>query len=554
MVRTFNRSFNRALQHPIARLHPRMVVTTNYDRVIDQTMPWLVPLLPNTFRQNAFRDEDVLLKLHGTIEKPESWVLTRFQYATAYRELLWSELRDLFANQTVLFVGCSLGTDMFLDALRTMPPGRAPRHYAILHVRSNDEATARGEELERLGILVIPYITDDHDHTIVERILHEIRPPLQKTLSYVDRLRLSGHYVRAMRVLEVQSLDTANVLTRTQVAMKMAEVLQSYRDAHPDPATWAIESVLQWARRAADLGPASDLVTGVAVDVLRLAGQRDPEIEGRLKRPQPPSASRTVSATKDETMQAAYQTLRGGHAAALLDQIKRIEHRGQYASRAGVAERLEILRIRSLLVLGSEELATRGAQQLPATIRPFGSALIAFSRKAPAATLNELDVLDRRWRASSQPTGRPGLVFSLSLRTLAHLGLSNFDAAAHAASRAIAAHDPNARKADRLFRKEGVPSELCFDVRRLGSSELLSILRCLDWISRAALRNDTDEHDLTALRNLVHQSLPTGCCAGIGSCLHSFFPIPLPSAVSSSERSMNCCARQGTKAAACCSK
>lgn len=504
MVRSFHREFDSTALHPIARLHPRLVVTTNYDRIIEQTMPWLVPLLPHTFRLNAFRDEDVLLKVHGTIEKPESWVLTRFQYATAYRETVWSELRDLFANRTVLFVGCSLGMDMFLDALRNMPSGRAPRHFAILNVASEDEAAARGRELRRLGIAVIPYITDHGDHSIVERILDAVRPSRKKVLSYVERLRLAGNYDRAMRVLSVESIGVKDVLARTRLGVKMAEVLRSYRDANPDPSSWSREWVLRWARAAADLGQVSELVTGAVVDIFRLAGQRDPELEQRLDRLRQPAASGSVSATADRDVQTAYLNLRAGNASALLDQIGRILRRGEYAQRPGVAERLEILRLKSLLALGLEEEANRRIEHLPPSVRPFGEALIAFARHASSETIAALDVLDSRWRASSHYSRQPGLSFSLSLRTLAHLTLLDYAAAGDAATRALAAHDPNARKAARLFRK-GIPSELCYDTRRLGSSELLAILYCREWLTHVALRGEADEKDLATLRELVHR-------------------------------------------------
>lgn len=282
----------------------------------------------------------------------------------------------------------------------------------------------------------------------------------------------------------------------------MAEVLQSYRAANPDRSTWATDFVVRFAHEAAGLGPASEMVIGIAVDVLNFAGRRDPELELRLRDLRRPTASGSVSATTDQDVRAAYSNLRGGHAAALLDQIERIGRRGDNVG--DNAERLGILRIRSLLAIHADDQAILAIEKLPPSIRPFGDALIHFARNTPGDTLTALNELDSRWRASSQNSGRPGLVFSLSLRTLAHLGLSDYGAAADTASRAIAAHDPNSRKAGRLFRK-GVPSELCYDVRRLGSSELLAILHCIEWIARAALRNDTDEHTLLSLRDLVRR-------------------------------------------------
>lgn len=500
MVGSFNRNIDHTQPHPITRLHSRLVVTTNYDRVIDVTMPWLLPLLPRTFSQNAFRQEDVLLKLHGTIEDRDSWVLTRFQYATAYRKDLWDELRMLFTQHTVLFLGCSLRTDMYLDVLRQIPPGRAAPHYAILNVASRDEADARGPELEKLGILVIPYMTDDGDHGIVDRILADVRPKLQGILTYADRVRREGALDRAMRILMVESEHVSDdVVARARIASRMAEVLRDYRDAHPDPSSWAIDRVVRFARTAATFDPASEVVVGGAVDILRLAGRGDAGLEQRLEELRRPTASGSVSATEDRDIRLAYENLRAGRTAVLLKQLESIQRRGDQDP-----DRLRILRIRSLLLLGDTDRAEPIVSQLSHAIRPFGDALLAFARNEFTASLAALNVLETRWRASSGG-GHPGLVFSLSLRTLVHLGNRDYPAARDCASRAIAAHDPNARQAARRFRTANIPSELCYDVRRLGSSELRTILDCLKWLCGAAQRSTADADDLSELRRLVQR-------------------------------------------------
>src|SRR5262249_25105680 len=67
--------------NPLRKLGVRTIVTTNYDRVVETMMPWLIPLTPVNYGHEAFRKKHALLKVHGTIEQPDTWILTRTQYA-----------------------------------------------------------------------------------------------------------------------------------------------------------------------------------------------------------------------------------------------------------------------------------------------------------------------------------------------------------------------------------------------------------------------------------------------------------------------------------------
>jgi hypothetical protein len=83
----------------IRKLGSQTVVTTNYDRLVEISMPWLIPLTPQSYRTEALKTQQCLLKLHGTIDQPKSWVLTRWQYARHYNAELIEDLRDLFRNR-----------------------------------------------------------------------------------------------------------------------------------------------------------------------------------------------------------------------------------------------------------------------------------------------------------------------------------------------------------------------------------------------------------------------------------------------------------------------
>ena len=88
--------------------------------------------------------EFFVLKAHGTIERPETIVLTEKDYATlihnspGYRTFL----KALFLDRTVLFLGFGLNDPelrLLLEELREIFDGHTPLHYALLDVSGTTE-------------------------------------------------------------------------------------------------------------------------------------------------------------------------------------------------------------------------------------------------------------------------------------------------------------------------------------------------------------------------------------------------------------------------------
>jgi formylglycine-generating enzyme required for sulfatase activity len=106
----------------IARLPIKILITTNYDRLLEQELDYLrrpyIKVVGNS--EIAFLDESKLLlvKWHGSIEQPESIIITEDDYLNFFRGLpsVSIVLKSYFATKTLLFIGYSLTDQNFRRA------------------------------------------------------------------------------------------------------------------------------------------------------------------------------------------------------------------------------------------------------------------------------------------------------------------------------------------------------------------------------------------------------------------------------------------------------
>ena len=128
--------------------------------------------------------EFFVLKAHGTIERPETIVLTEKDYATlihnspGYRTFL----KALFLDRTVLFLGFGLNDPelrLLLEELREIFEGHTPLHYALLDVSGTTETEQKSFE-SQYAVRIIPYLPSANDHPEVIEFLREIIAKLPK--------------------------------------------------------------------------------------------------------------------------------------------------------------------------------------------------------------------------------------------------------------------------------------------------------------------------------------------------------------------------------------
>lgn len=178
-------------------------VTTNYDRWLDA--PIFLPTttsstqasssgnLPNQlkpqkrdryffkdeFRISAFNQPNMVLHLHGSVDKRESMILTTEQYAKHYandrrngveENRVLTLLDDLFDMYTCLFIGYGLDELEILEYVisnkRRIPPPNEVKHFLLQGFFSHERALM--QELRKYysaqcRITMIPYLRDELD-------------------------------------------------------------------------------------------------------------------------------------------------------------------------------------------------------------------------------------------------------------------------------------------------------------------------------------------------------------------------------------------------------
>lgn len=197
---TFELSANPTISGPVELL-PKIcdgcIITTNFDEVIEtvfiKNRKPIVGYMHGTQTQNLFaakliQGERCILKLHGTVDNPETYIFSEAQYNDAYgndasfdyTKPLAKTLRQIFVSHSLLFLGCSLEQDRTLGLFQDVVNSKAfdiPDHFALLSKPSDHaEYLAKEELLQQAKIRPIwyPVITDEDgksDHSGLEKLL-----------------------------------------------------------------------------------------------------------------------------------------------------------------------------------------------------------------------------------------------------------------------------------------------------------------------------------------------------------------------------------------------
>lgn len=171
----------------ISELFADTVITTNYDRLIEQAYDTgeagKVQVINGL---NALEQPDpkkiTIIKLHGDIQNPKRCILSKNQYDEAYgngslnmHKPIPKLLAYHYKNSSLLFLGCSLRNDRTVQVFKTIKEGmgeeeETKQHFSIEQApESLEEIAQRNAELAKLGITPIWFEKDRYD--LVESIL-----------------------------------------------------------------------------------------------------------------------------------------------------------------------------------------------------------------------------------------------------------------------------------------------------------------------------------------------------------------------------------------------
>lgn len=156
----------------ITELFTDTVITTNYDRLIEQAFDTGAK---NSFEVinglNALAEPDAhrvsIIKLHGDIKMPSKCILSKNQYDHAYGSggidmtlPIPKLLEYYYKNSSLLFLGCNLNNDRTIQVFRAIRQRVGdiviPQHFAIEQApETEQELVSRNAYLVSLGITAI---------------------------------------------------------------------------------------------------------------------------------------------------------------------------------------------------------------------------------------------------------------------------------------------------------------------------------------------------------------------------------------------------------------
>lgn len=466
----------RSIPHPIRKLGSQTLVTTNYDRLIEISLPWLVPLTPQSYRTEALRKGPCLLKLHGTVEQPESWILTRWQYAHHYNSELIEDLREIFRNRIVLFLGCSLRRDQYLEILKALPKHERGQHFAVLCVDSDEEGRERGEALLETGIEVIPYRTTGR-HALIQEILDYIQPSAEQSMAGVRSALDRKDTNQAVALLRPWLDDTEDTVSSKSVADTTAQAVERLRVEGRETNLSLLDEL---ARAAIDLDPTSAYALRVYAEFRESQGF-DATVErtrlAEILNRESAETSRLYTKTDNRSLREAYKAFR------LCDHRGFEEHfkvllRNPQAGFHTVPDRLRLFELRLRLSGLTPWAALSEAQRLIPEVSgqalPLAEAMIFYHIGRYEDAIASLNALDRRWRGASNGKG---LGFSLHLRAVCLLAQRSYLQALNEIDRCHVAYvEPQKRLIRKFHNSKSIPGELSYDLRALGSAELYSLV------------------------------------------------------------------------------
>lgn len=165
-----------------------MVLTTNFDKVLDQIYNEPIIILPG-YDIPLTNNKPILYKFHGDICYADTIVLTSEDYAMHYNKesKFRKNLEDYFEQKSFLFLGCSLSQDRTMEILNNIVwkiPGAV--NYAVINCKK-ENIRERADNLFGIGCIKAIYYEDDHHEAvriILEKLLEERNPKSFYKLKY----------------------------------------------------------------------------------------------------------------------------------------------------------------------------------------------------------------------------------------------------------------------------------------------------------------------------------------------------------------------------------
>ena len=163
------------LHRAIVALDPRIIITTNFDKLIENAWSTIqidrYPTIVSRIDEDVFKlfrnEEKYLIKLHGSVDLPKGIVFDKTSYqASAFSNSFYGEiLSSLLLTHTFLFVGFSMSDpaiSMIVENAAFRFPSTRP-HYIFQPGQPVQEVDDLWRRLRKLYVLRYPERNDHAD-------------------------------------------------------------------------------------------------------------------------------------------------------------------------------------------------------------------------------------------------------------------------------------------------------------------------------------------------------------------------------------------------------
>ncbi|MHC2531897.1 SIR2 family protein [Bradyrhizobium diazoefficiens] len=204
----------------------RDVLTTNYDLLLEHRLTGYKVILPSVGMRGLLSSSSKIVKLHGTVDDPNSCVASISSYVKNYDNNLEWYIAQLFSTRPVVFLGSSMSqSEPFFKIIRILMDGRISenKHLCVLSVPNAPTATKWGRSLSEYGIDLIPYIPDA-DHSFILQLfdyIEEFRSSPQGISNVVSNV---PDYIRAHRYFDAAK-TLRNVLSGKTVPASQKKLI-----------------------------------------------------------------------------------------------------------------------------------------------------------------------------------------------------------------------------------------------------------------------------------------------------------------------------------------
>jgi len=177
------------------------IYTLNIDDAIENSSNYKTVILPNKeVRKEIFDEQQCLIKLHGDISEMVKYtrfskIFTSKEYALSIEKNTWllNKLKNDYANQNILFIGCSLADEIDLKTLTAIP-----LDYTVKDNLSKTIVFSKGipnklqqSRYKQYGITDIVYFNEYSEmYDYVYDIWEESKKIQRKELSQYNRLKI----------------------------------------------------------------------------------------------------------------------------------------------------------------------------------------------------------------------------------------------------------------------------------------------------------------------------------------------------------------------------